>query len=180
VPPAEIVSTPSSSASAVAASTASGSSTPTSGPSAKALSYSTRASLPSLVVRIRSQPIEHDAQLSRTAARSSSCSVLVAPVKLRPGRAESALKESRFASVPSPRYFSVAGPKERARRSLAAASTACGSATAHFVPARTATALSRLEPITAPSPPRPAWRPSCETVAKRTSRSPAGPIAATR
>ena len=40
-------------------------------PSANALSYSTRAERPSLSVMIRSQPIEQDAQLSRTAARSS-------------------------------------------------------------------------------------------------------------
>ena len=97
---------------------------PTSGPSANALSYSTRAERPSLVVMIRSQPIEHDAQLSRTAARSSSASVVVSVPKLRPGSAESALNVSRLASVPRSRYFAVAGPNERARRSLEAASTA--------------------------------------------------------
>ena len=93
---------------------------PTSGPSANALSYSTRAERPSLVVMIRSQPIEHDAQLSRTAARSSSSSVVVSVPKLWPGSAESALNDSRFASVPRSRYFAVAGPNERARRSLEA------------------------------------------------------------
>ncbi len=171
---------PSSSARALAFSTSSASSIPTSGPSANALSYSTRAERPSLVFRIRSQPIEHDAHESRTAARSSSASVAVSVPKLRPGSAEIALNVSRFASVPRPRYLAVAGPNERVRRSFAAASTALASATAHLCVARTATAFSRFDPITAPSPPRPAWRPSCETVAKRTSRSPAGPIAATR
>ena len=161
-------------------STSSGSSIPTSGPSANALSYSTRAERPSLVFMIRSQPIEHEAHDSRTAARSSSASVIVSVPKLRPGSAERALNVSRFESVPMPRYFAVAGPNERARRSFAAASTAPGSATGHFAVARTAIAFSRLDPITAPSPPRPAWRPSCDTVAKRTSFSPAGPIAAMR
>src|SRR5204863_3002176 len=135
---------------------------------------------PSRVVRIRSQPIEHDAQLSRTAARSSRESVDVPVPKLRPGRAESALNVSRLDSVPRPRYFAVAGPNERARRSLAASSTAAGSATGQRATARTATAFRRLAPSTAPSPPRPAWRPSWDTVAYRTSRSPAGPIAAIR
>ena len=83
--------------------------------------------------------------------------------------------------MPSSRYFSVAGPNDSSRSAFAAASTAGGSASGGFTPApRTATALRRFAPITAPSPPRPAWRPSCDTVAKRTSRSPAGPIAATR
>ena len=138
---------------------------PSSGPSANALSYSTRAERPSRVVMIRSQPIEHDAQLSRTAARSSSASVVVSEPKLWPGSADSALNESRLESVPRSRYFAVAGPNERARRSFAAARTAAGSATGQRVTARTATALSRLAPSTAPSPPRPAWRPSCEIVA---------------
>ena len=82
--------------------------------------------------------------------------------------------------MPSSRYFAVAGPNDRARRSRAAASTARGSAGATFVAARTATALRFFAPSTAPSPPRPAWRPSWEIVAYRTPRSPAGPIAATR
>ena len=120
-----------------------------------------------------SQPIEHDAHESRAtpraSARSSAASrgapAKVAAWKLRVGRVEIALKASRLASVPSSRYFAVAGPKERSRRSRAAARTRRGSAVAHFVAARTATALMRLDPSTAPSPPRPAWRPSCETVA---------------
>ena len=80
--------------------------------------------------------------------------------------------------MPSSRYFAVAGPKLRARRSLAAASTACGSATLTRVADRTSTALTFLAPSTAPSPPRPAWRPSWLIVAYRTCRSPAGPMAA--
>ena len=44
-----------------------------------------------------------------------------------PGSAESALNVSRLESVPASRYFAVAGPNERARRSFAAASTAAGS-----------------------------------------------------
>ena len=55
-----------------------------------------------------------------------------------------------------------------------------GSAGATFVAGRTAIALSSFEPRTAPRPPRPACRPSCETVAYFTRRSPAGPIEATR
>ena len=73
---------------------------------------------PALVAMMRSQPIEHEAQLSRTAARSSSSSVVVSVPKLWLGSAESALNDSRFASVPRSRYFAVAGPNERARRSL--------------------------------------------------------------
>ena len=62
VPPAEMVSNPSSSQRALAASTASGSETPQSGPSAKTFSYSTRAVLPPGALYMCSQPIEHDAQ----------------------------------------------------------------------------------------------------------------------
>ena len=82
-----------------------------------------------------SQPIEQDAQLLRATPRSScSCSAAsfgapanVAAVKLRVGSVLTALKASRLASVPSSRYFAVAGPKLRARRSRAAARTAAGS-----------------------------------------------------
>ena len=107
--------------------------------------------------------------MPRASARSSAASfgapANVAALKLRVGKVEIALNASRFARVPSSRYFAVAGPNERARRSRAAARTRWGSAVAHFVAARTATALMHLDPSTAPSPPRPAWRPSCETVA---------------
>ena len=83
-----------------------------------------------------SQPIEHDAQLSRATPRASAsssaasrgASANVAAWKLRVGSVAMALKASRLASVPSSRYFAVAGPNERARRSRAAASTAGGSA----------------------------------------------------
>src|SRR5215471_5146755 len=119
-----------------------------------------------------SQPMVQDAQLLRATLRSSASSSAasrgapanVAAWKLRVGRALIALNASRLARVPSSRYFAVAGPKERARRSFAAASTASGSAGATLVAARTATALSRLAPSTAPSPPRPACRPSWEIV----------------
>src|SRR5580704_13549908 len=135
-----------------------------------------------------SQPIVHDAQLCRAtwraAARSSAASCgapsNVAAWKFLVGSVLMALKASRLASVPSSRYLAVAGPNDRARRSRAAASTASGSAGATFAEARTAMALSRLAPSTAPRPPRPACRPSWEIVAYRTPRSPAGPIAATR
>jgi len=120
-----------------------------------------------------SQPIVQEAQLLRVTVRipasssAASCgaSANVAAWKFRVGRVLIALKASRLASVPSSRYFAVAGPNERARRSRAAASTACGSAGATLAAAFTATALSRLAPITAPRPPRPACRPSCEIVA---------------
>ena len=54
-----------------------------------------------------------------------------------------------------------------------------GSATGVRRSPRTATALIRFAPSTAPSPPRPARRPSWLIVANGMSRSPAGPIDAT-
>src|ERR671923_2565189 len=79
-----------------------------------------------------SQPIAHEAQLSRATPRASArssaesrgASANVAAWKLRVGSVAIALNASRFASVPSSRYLAVAGPDERARRSRAAASTA--------------------------------------------------------
>src|SRR5919202_1636630 len=135
-----------------------------------------------------SQPIEHEAQLSRAMPRASArssaarrgASSNVAAWKLRVGSVAIALNASRLASVPSSRYFAVAGPNERVRRSRAASSTARGSCDGTLVAGLTATALSSLAPSTAPSPPRPAWRPSWETVAYLTRFSPAGPIDATR
>src|ERR1700749_3873032 len=120
-----------------------------------------------------SHPIEHDAHELRATWRRSAISSAAsagAPSnwtaeKFRVGRVEIALKASRLAIVPSSRYFAVAWPNERSRRSLAAARTAAGSADATFVPARTRMALHHLDPITAPRPPRPALRPSCEIVA---------------
>src|SRR6185437_2742486 len=95
-----------------------------------------------------SQPIVHDAQLLRATLRirdRSSAASRGAPAKsaawkLRVGRVLIALNASRLASVPSSRYLAVAGPNERARRSRAAASTACGSAGATLAAARTAAA----------------------------------------
>src|SRR6266705_6808697 len=105
-----------------------------------------------------SQPMVHEAQLLRVTLRSldrSSAASFGAPVnvaawKLRVGRVLMALKASRLASVPSSRYLAVAGPNDRARRSRAAASTAPGSAGATLAVARTAMALIRLAPRTAP------------------------------
>ena len=82
-----------------------------------------------------SQPIEQDAHELRATPRSSCSSSAasrgapskVAAVKLRVGSVETALNASRLARVPSSRYFAVAGPKLRARRSFAAASTAAWS-----------------------------------------------------
>ncbi len=120
-----------------------------------------------------SHPIEHDAHELRATWRSSAISSApsagassnLAAEKFRVGSVEIALNASRFAIVPSSRYFAVAAPNERSRSRLAAASTPAGSADPTFVPARTRIALHHLDPITAPSPPRPAWRPSCEIVA---------------
>src|SRR3954454_18458326 len=91
-----------------------------------------------------SHPIEHDAQLSRAMPRASArssaasrgASENVASWKLRVGSVAIALKASRFASVPSSRYFAVAGPNERARRSRAASRAARGAAEATFVAGR--------------------------------------------
>ena len=100
----------------------------------------------------------------------------VAAWKLRVGSVLIALNASRLASVPSSRYFAVAGPNDRSRRSRANASTSPGCAVATLVAARTAIALRFFAPMTAPSPPRPACRPSCEIVAYRTPASPAADL----
>ena len=73
-------------------------------------------------------------------------------------------------------YDALAGPKDRADRSFEAARTAGESASSTRCVPVTAIALSRLAPITAPSPPRPACRDAWLMVAYRTRRSPAGPI----
>src|SRR5580693_3008634 len=120
-----------------------------------------------------SHPIEHDAHELRaiclrsaiSSAPSFGASSNRAALKLRVGSVEIALNASRFAIVPSSRYLAVAAPNDRVRRSLAALRTAAGSAEATLVPGRTRIALHSFEPITAPSPPRPAWRPSWEIVA---------------
>src|SRR5262245_27181677 len=120
-----------------------------------------------------SQPIVHVTQLARvfervlliSAGDRLAASSNVPPWKLRVGSAPKRLKVSRFVAVPSSRYFAVAGPNERRDRSLLIAINSCGYAhSGRWVP-RTAIALRFLAPITAPLPPRPAWRPSCEIVA---------------
>src|SRR6516165_5263050 len=101
-----------------------------------------------------SHPIEHDAHELRATWRSCATSSApsdaapsnLAAEKLRVGRAEIALKLSRLAIVPSSRYFAVAAPNERRRRSRAAPSTPAGSADRTFVPPRTITALHHFEP----------------------------------
>ncbi len=70
--------------------------------------------------------------------------------------------------------------RARAQRRRRAPPSRAGSAIATSPRPRSATALSRFAPNTAPVPPRPAWRPSFSTAAKRTPRSPATPIAQTR
>src|SRR6185437_3995396 len=111
-----------------------------------------------------SQPIEHEAHELRATCRSlatSSAPSASAPSnltaeKFRVGSVEIALKASRLAIVPSSRYLAVAAPNDRSRSALAAARTPAGSAEATLACARTMIALHHLEPITAPSPPRPA------------------------
>src|ERR1700759_264950 len=130
-----------------------------------------------------SQPIVQDAQLCRAtlrmAARSSAASAgawsKVDAWKFLVGSVLIALKASRLASVPSSRYFAVAGPNDRARRSRAAASTASGSAGATLAAARTAMALTPLAPSTAPPPPRPRAPPLGGVVAVRAPPPPRGP-----
>src|SRR3954469_20794517 len=120
-----------------------------------------------------SQPMVHEAQLFFVVPRSPASSSAdragapskVAAWKLRVGSVESALNASRLARVPSSRYFLVAAPNDRVRRSLAAASTPAGAGGATLVRGRTPTALTFFAPRTAPRPPRPAWRPSWERVA---------------
>src|SRR5215471_12516153 len=75
------------------------------------------------------------ASLACSPASSSACSPAsfaapsnAAAWKFLAGSAAIALNVSRLASVPSSRYFAVAGPNERSRRSRAAARTAAGPA----------------------------------------------------
>src|SRR3954463_12589085 len=108
-----------------------------------------------------SQPMEHDAQLSRATVRacarssaaSRGASAKVEAWKLRVGRVAIASKASRLASVPSSRYFAVAGPKDRARRSRAAARTAGGSAGGTLGGRGAAPPLGGLPAEPAPRPP---------------------------
>jgi hypothetical protein len=100
--------------------------------------------------------------------------------KFRVGSVPSRLKVSRLLTVPSSRYFSVAGPNDRCESCLLYRISSSGRANSTCLSPRTAMAFKFFEPITAPLPPRPAWRPSCDTVANRTRFSPAGPMAAIR
>ena len=109
VPPAEMVSSPSSSQRPLAVSTASGSEMPHIGPSANTFSYSTRIFLPPRAEYMCSQPIVHDAQLlratrrisARPSAASRGASAKLAAWKFLVGRVLIALKASRLASVRS-------------------------------------------------------------------------------
>src|SRR5262249_61691233 len=110
--------------------------------------------------RVRAAPL---ARAPRRAAFSASPDSASAPSKLpcwklRVGRACRRLNVSRLATVPSSRYFAVAGPNERFERSRAAATTASASATGTRRLPPTSTPLSRLLPSTAPPPPPPPAR----------------------
>ena len=188
VPPVLMLSSPYASQSRAASSTASGSSMPHSGPRAKSVSYSMRCSLPDSDLNSRSQRMVQEAHPCR---RLKLFSVRLSPLrpsapakvgcwKLRVGRAPSRSNTARFATVPISRYLAVCSPKLRCRRAAAAAATPSGSATETRALPDNATALRFLEPMTAPTPPRPACRPSLLMVANRTRFSPAVPTAATR
>src|SRR5216684_1228048 len=133
-----------------------------------------------------SHPMVQATQLARVrvwVVRSSSGEMLAAPSnvplwKLRVGNAPRRLNVSRLVAVPSSRYLAVAGPNDRFDRFLLYSVNSRGWAHSQRRVPRTARALTFLLPSTAPLPPRPAWRPSWEIVAKRTACSPAGPIEA--
>ena len=120
-----------------------------------------------------SQPIVQATQLARVrpcSAPSCSGESCSAPSnvplwKLRVGSVPKRLKVRRFVAVPSSRYFAVAGPNERFDRSRLSATRSSWCAQSVCCAPRTASALMFLLPSTAPLPPRPAWRPSCEMVA---------------
>ena len=61
--------------------------------------------------------------------------------------------------------FAVAGPNDRVERDLLMTVSSLGCAHSASCVPRTAIALTFLAPSTAPLPPRPAWRPSCDMVA---------------
>jgi hypothetical protein len=188
VPPADMVSMPVSSQIRAARRITSLSGIPQSGPRAKRDSYSSLPPAPEASSKTCSQPMVQAAQEARwtfpPAARASP-EIRSAPAnsvseKFRVGRARRRLRTRTLATVPSSRYLRVAGPKERAERSRAAATTPSGAATGTRPVPRTATAFTFFAARTAPSPPRPAWRPSFPRFAKRTPLSPAGPQATTR
>ena len=86
--------------------------------------------------------------------------------KFRVGSAPKRLNVSRLAAVPSSRYFAVAGPNDRFDKSLADRRQLVRMRP-HWRAAFRARAIALMffAPSTAPLPPRPAWRPSCEIVA---------------
>ena len=86
----------------------------------------------------------------------------------------------RLATVPGPRYLSVASPSLFFRSSPATIASSRGRATRQEPVPLKAMALRFLEPITAPEPVRPACLPSLVMQAYRTKASPAGPIATIR
>ena len=104
-----------------------------------------------------------DAELAR--ARACGASSNVPLWKFRVGSAPKRLNVSRFVAVPSSRYLAVAGPNERFDRSRLSSVSSRGWAQSQRCVPRTAIALMFLLPSTAPLPPRPACRPSCEIVA---------------
>ena len=120
-----------------------------------------------------SQPIVHATQLARVrvcATLSSSGDSVAASSKvplwkLRVGSVPKRLNVRRFVAVPSSRYFAVAGPNDRFDRSRLKSVSSRGCAHSQRCVPRTAIALMFLLPSTAPLPPRPACRPSCEIVA---------------
>src|SRR6185295_7531514 len=85
--------------------------------------------------------------------------------QLRVGNAPRRLNVSRLVAVPTSRYLAVAGPNDRFDRLLLYSVSSRGCAHSQRWVPRTAIALTFLLPSTAPLPPRPAWRPSCEMVA---------------
>src|SRR5580704_18727468 len=120
-----------------------------------------------------SHPIVHATQLARVRGcvwAICAGDIFTAPsnvplLKLRVGSAPRRLNVSRLVAVPSSRYLAVAGPKDRFDNALLYSVSSRGCAHLHRSVPRTAIALMFLLPSTAPLPPRPAWRPSCEIVA---------------
>jgi len=140
-------------------------------PSANKLSYSPARLFPerSKYARSRSQPSCHAA---RSRLRTSRAAVAPArvPRRLRKDHSGScasegaeALNVTRFVAVPSSEYFAVAGPSERFDRSRSLRHLARMRPLHALRPARQSPDVLRAE--NRPLPPRPAWRPSCETVA---------------
>ncbi len=126
----------------------------------------------------------HDAQLLRATLRSPASSSAaragapskVAAWKLRVGSVDKRVERQQVGqraelAVLRGRRARTTGPAGPWRRRAPPA----GSAGATFAAGADGDGLDVLGASTAPSPPRPACRPSCDRVAKRTPRSPAGP-----